>query len=178
MADVDQNKPEVVVLPRDALFEFLGEMALPPWRDNRGNLIGGDMECAPIAERLSKWVDGHDLGPAWINHAVPDDALAVAITRREQMTEVGRQIAELAELTPKGPIMALTARGNEMEHRASFNLSYDWHPGVGQDGGHWWTFEWEAVDAKRNFSMSGVTLPDLLDSAILAIRHQYEEMER
>lgn len=52
---------EVVVLPRGALFEFLGEMAMPPWTDERGRVIGGGINCAAIASRLVEWVDGHDL---------------------------------------------------------------------------------------------------------------------
>lgn len=58
-------EPEFVVLPRDALFEFLGEMALPPWIDERGKEIGGGINCAPIAQRLIEWVDGHDLAPLY-----------------------------------------------------------------------------------------------------------------
>ncbi len=53
---------DFVVLPREPLFEMLGEMALPPWVDVDGTSIGGRIDCAPIAQRLTEWVDGHDLG--------------------------------------------------------------------------------------------------------------------
>lgn len=57
----EKSEPEVVVLPRDALFQFFGEMALPPWQDERGRTIGGKVECAPLAERITRWVETHDL---------------------------------------------------------------------------------------------------------------------
>lgn len=56
-----QSSAEYVIVHRDALFEFFGQMALPPWRDERGKLLGGGINCAPIAEQITKWVDDHDL---------------------------------------------------------------------------------------------------------------------
>jgi hypothetical protein len=53
--------PDFVVLPRAALFEFFGEMALPPWPDGKGGQFGSNINCAPIASKISEWVDGHDV---------------------------------------------------------------------------------------------------------------------
>ena len=58
--DTDDRR-EFVVLPRDALFVFLGEVALPPWTDTDGSVIGSAIDCAPIVDRLIAWVDEHDL---------------------------------------------------------------------------------------------------------------------
>lgn len=63
-ADPDQD---FLVLPRDALFEFLGEMALPPWVDADGSIIGSQIDCAPIAERLMAWVREHDLSDLYLS---------------------------------------------------------------------------------------------------------------
>lgn len=53
---------DYVVLPRAALFEWLGAVALPPWPDADGHhVLGGDVDCAPIAERLIQWVEQNDL---------------------------------------------------------------------------------------------------------------------
>lgn len=60
---------DFVVLPREPLFEFLGEMALPPWTDADGSIIGGGIDCAPIASRLIEWVDQHDLGDLYGAHS-------------------------------------------------------------------------------------------------------------
>lgn len=53
---------DFVVLPREALFEFFGYMALPPWTDEHGNTIGNGIDCAPIASAIADWVKAHDLG--------------------------------------------------------------------------------------------------------------------
>lgn len=55
------DEPEYVVLPREALFQFFGKMALPPWRDHDGTLLGSHIDCAPIAQEITEWVDTHDL---------------------------------------------------------------------------------------------------------------------
>lgn len=52
---------EVIVLPRDALIEFFGRMALPPWTDETGATIGSRIDCAPIASEISEWIRAHDL---------------------------------------------------------------------------------------------------------------------
>lgn len=58
--ELAREHAEVIVLPRDALLEFFGEMALPPWVEN-GEVIGGTIDCAPIASRISDWLREHDL---------------------------------------------------------------------------------------------------------------------
>lgn len=49
---------EYVVLPRHALFELLGEVALGPG-------LGPDDDCALVASRLILWVDAHDLADVY-----------------------------------------------------------------------------------------------------------------
>lgn len=53
---------DFAVLSREALLTFLGEMALPPWRDSDGNEIGADIDCAAIAGRITDWLTANDLG--------------------------------------------------------------------------------------------------------------------
>lgn len=55
------TKPDYVVLPRNALFEFLGKVALPPWQDHDGRLIGTHIDCAPIAQEITAWIDQNEL---------------------------------------------------------------------------------------------------------------------
>lgn len=52
---------DFVVLPRDALYEFFGAVALPPWKDADGQLIGTGVDAAPIGNRITNWVEEHDL---------------------------------------------------------------------------------------------------------------------
>lgn len=54
---------DFVVLPRAVLFEFFGRMALPPWRDERGKWIGGNIDCAPIATEIEAWVEANEHRP-------------------------------------------------------------------------------------------------------------------
>jgi hypothetical protein len=74
MADRD-----FVVLPRDALLELFGELALPPWIDADGSVLGGGIDCAPIAQRITAWIAEHDLSdvhigaPAVAGSATPDE---------------------------------------------------------------------------------------------------------
>lgn len=51
---------DFVVFDREEFFQFLGQYCLPPWEDKEGRWIGGDIDCAPIAERLLAWVAEHD----------------------------------------------------------------------------------------------------------------------
>lgn len=53
---------DFAVLSREALLGFLGEMALPPWIDEHGNTIGSGIDCAPIASRITEWLEANDLG--------------------------------------------------------------------------------------------------------------------
>ena len=57
---------DFVVLPREGLYQFLGEMALPPWADADGSLIGQHVDCAPIAQRLDEWIRQHDLSDLYL----------------------------------------------------------------------------------------------------------------
>lgn len=52
---------EFVILSRHELFEFLGKMALPPWVDVDGKLIGINIDCAPIVQEIVQWVRHHDM---------------------------------------------------------------------------------------------------------------------
>lgn len=85
---------EFVVLPRDALFEFFGQVALPP-----GACHPLDADCAPIASRIISWVEGHDL--AGLDSATSEgyynrgfrDGIAEAVTEERQriLEEIGKQ---------------------------------------------------------------------------------------
>jgi hypothetical protein len=47
---IDPNK--YIVFKREDFFQMMGFLALPPWTDNDGNLIGSDIDCAPLAEQI------------------------------------------------------------------------------------------------------------------------------
>lgn len=66
MADVVTPDADFVVLPRTALLEFFGAVALPPWPDGSGGYCGGGVDCAPLAQRIIDWVDEHDLSDVHI----------------------------------------------------------------------------------------------------------------
>ena len=56
---------DFVVLPREALFEFFGAVALPP-----GACHTPDTDCAPIAQRIIEWVEFHDLSDVYLGGTV------------------------------------------------------------------------------------------------------------
>ena len=60
------------VLGREALLLFLGEMALPPWEED-GVWIGGKIDCAVIASRITEWLDEHDLSDVYLGIERPMD---------------------------------------------------------------------------------------------------------
>lgn len=62
------NKSEYVVFSRESFFQFLGEVALPPWIDEQGDPIGGGIDCAAIASQLIAWVEGHDLSDSGVGN--------------------------------------------------------------------------------------------------------------
>lgn len=43
---------ELIVFTNEELFGLLGEFALPPWKDDNGNVLGEDINCARIASEL------------------------------------------------------------------------------------------------------------------------------
>lgn len=56
------DNADYVVFPKVAFFEWMGEAALPPWPDKDGHhVLGGDVDCAPLAERIVRWVEENDL---------------------------------------------------------------------------------------------------------------------
>jgi hypothetical protein len=46
------------------LLQFLGKVALPPWRDEHGEWVGKGVDCAPIATEIAEWIDAQDLADA------------------------------------------------------------------------------------------------------------------
>ncbi len=52
---------DFVVLPRQALFEFFGLVALTPWAE--------DGDCAVKADQIIKWIESHDLSDVYIGQA-------------------------------------------------------------------------------------------------------------
>jgi len=54
-----------VTFKSEELFQFFGEVALPPWPHADGEMCGSDVDCAPIASKIEEWVEEHKLG---VNH--------------------------------------------------------------------------------------------------------------
>jgi hypothetical protein len=52
MAQADDQK--YIVFKRNQFYELMGELALPPWTDADGSLLGGDIDCAPLAQHISE----------------------------------------------------------------------------------------------------------------------------
>lgn len=52
MADVTEGP--LVVVPLDALIQMFGKWGLPPWGPDN---LGGDVDCAPLAEQITVDVD-------------------------------------------------------------------------------------------------------------------------
>lgn len=57
---------DYVLLPKEALFEFFGEVALPPWEDENGYIIGHRVDAAPIADKIAQWIEKHDLASLYL----------------------------------------------------------------------------------------------------------------
>lgn len=41
----------------EGLYELMGELALPPWDDQQGGYLGGELDCAPMAEHIQERVE-------------------------------------------------------------------------------------------------------------------------
>ena len=54
---MDVEIQQHVVFTREALFQMLGKVALPPWSDQHGGYLGGDLNCAVIADELQEAVE-------------------------------------------------------------------------------------------------------------------------
>ena len=46
----------IISFNSEDLFQFFGKMALPPWQDMDGTMIGDNIDCAPIAQEIENWV--------------------------------------------------------------------------------------------------------------------------
>lgn len=55
-----------VTFSKQDFYEFMGEMALPPWQDADGEWIGTEIPCAPIAQKIIEWTKEHNLNPTLI----------------------------------------------------------------------------------------------------------------
>lgn len=53
--------PDFVVLQRDDLLQFLGEVVLPPWPDGKGGWLGEGVNAAPIASQIVEWIKEHEI---------------------------------------------------------------------------------------------------------------------
>lgn len=61
MAD-EPNK--YVVFKRNEFFEMMGYLALPPWTNADGSLVGVDMDAAPLGEQILREVTQTELADA------------------------------------------------------------------------------------------------------------------
>jgi hypothetical protein len=61
--DLDHDD-KYVVFKRSEFYEMMGFFALPPWNDADGNLIGTDIDCAPITAEIERTVNERSLSDA------------------------------------------------------------------------------------------------------------------
>lgn len=50
MESIDPEK--YITFKREEFFQMMGFLALPPWADSDGKIVGSEMDCAPIAEQI------------------------------------------------------------------------------------------------------------------------------
>lgn len=43
-----------ITFKREAFYQLMGELALPPWEHANGEMCGNDVDCAPIAQRIKE----------------------------------------------------------------------------------------------------------------------------
>lgn len=70
----------------EGLYEMLGELALPPWDDQHGGYLGGDLDCAPMAEHIQERVEQTRIAQADTEamlHDEPEPALPTAVGAEE-----------------------------------------------------------------------------------------------
>lgn len=65
MAPSDDVESEVLVFRRHELYELLGKWGLPPWRDVAGTPLGGDVDCALLAQEMIADVERIRLRRSW-----------------------------------------------------------------------------------------------------------------
>jgi hypothetical protein len=50
-----------ITFRRDQFYELMGELALPPWKDPEGSLVGTEWDSAPIAQVIKKRAEDTEL---------------------------------------------------------------------------------------------------------------------
>ena len=56
--EAEEPPEKYITFKRDEFFAMMGYLALPPWRDHEsGDLVGAAMDCAPLAEDITKEVE-------------------------------------------------------------------------------------------------------------------------
>lgn len=66
------NLPPRLTFDTEELLEWLGAIALPPWRNHKGKLVGTKVDCAPIAQAVGDWLLAHGTIPAECELIEPD----------------------------------------------------------------------------------------------------------
>ena len=52
------NDEKYIVFRREEFFQMMGQLALPPYQDpHTGDQVGGDWDCAPIADNIQSTAD-------------------------------------------------------------------------------------------------------------------------
>jgi len=78
---------QTVLFTRESLFQMLGKVALPPWSDQQGGYLGGDLDCAVIAAELEAAVEEYKVlhleHPAFLGCATTDELLTELRARIE-----------------------------------------------------------------------------------------------
>ena len=57
----DSDDAKYITFKRSEFYEMMGELALPPWKDPEGSLVGTEWDCAPIAQVIKKRAEDTEL---------------------------------------------------------------------------------------------------------------------
>jgi hypothetical protein len=57
----DDTHDKYITFKRSEFYELMGELALPPWKDPEGSLVGTEWDCAPIAQTIKQRAEAVEL---------------------------------------------------------------------------------------------------------------------
>ena len=116
----DDTDDKYITFRRTDFYEMMGELALPPWKDPEGSLVGTEWDCAPIAQVIRQRAEATELVDAVIIRRRDLFASPCLATYANMIALVANNITDLDQ-------------GNELLRIADY---FERQAGLAADEGH------------------------------------------
>lgn len=93
----DSSDDKYITFRRSEFYEMMGELALPPWKDPKGSMMGTDWDCARIAEVIKQRTDGIELVDAVVIRRQDLFASPCLVTYASMISLVASNISDKAQ---------------------------------------------------------------------------------